>query len=331
MKDFISVIVPVYNLSGYNRKCLDSKINQTYKKIELIIVNDGSTDGSTSICDEYASKDFRIVVIHKENGGLSSARNAGLDIAKGSLICFVDGDDYIEPNMIEELKNNLNKYNSDMSIYDYYYHYKDKTNRCLNNDNFSPEAISDIEKFYILFNDYKNLSTAAWNKLYKRELFDNFRYPIGKIHEDAYIICELLDRAKSISFVKKPLYNYVYRADSLSHTISLKKFEDKIGLNDAKIAFFNKKGLYDLSIKEKDKKSYNLILGLAKLKQVKLVDDIAFERYYKELVATAGDIKWTEANKYVKRFKVFDRAYVYWRAVEYKVYEWGKRIYAHLM
>jgi len=283
---------------------------QTYVNIEVILIDNGSTDNSGAICDEYASMDFRIVVIHKENEGLSSARNTGLDIAKGSLICFVDGDDYIEPNMIEELKNNLNKYNSDMSIYDYYYHYKDKTNRCLNNDNFSPEVISDIEKFYILFNDYKNPSTVAWNKLYKRELFDNLRYPIGKVHEDAYIICELLDREKSISFVNKPLYNFVYRVDSLSHTVSLKKFEDKIGSNDAKIAFFNKKGLYDLSIKEKNKKSYNLILGLAKLKQVKLVDDIAFERYYKELVATAGDIKWTEANKYVKRFKVFGRAFI---------------------
>ncbi len=224
------------------KKCLDSLVLQTYVNIEVILIDDGSTDNSGAICDEFASMDSRIVVIHKENEGLSSARNTGLDIAKGSLICFVDGDDYIEPNMIEELKNNLNKYNSDMSICDYYYHYKDKTNRCLNNDNFSPEVISDIEQFYILFNDYKNLSTVAWNKLYKRELFDNLRYPIGKVHEDAYIICELLDRAKSISFVKKPLYNYVYRVDSLSHTISLKKFEDKIGSNDAKIAFFNKRG-----------------------------------------------------------------------------------------
>ena len=179
----ISIIVPIYNIDNYVSKCIESILSQTHSNIEVILIDDGSTDKSSNICDYYSKKDARIVAIHKKNGGLSSARNTGLDIAKGKYIGFVDGDDYIEPNMYEELLNNIHEHQSDIAICNY--------NDIKNNKKYTNYFDNELEKtpiegknkFDILYKNY-NFVICSWNKLYKKEIFNNLRFPENKIFEE---------------------------------------------------------------------------------------------------------------------------------------------------
>ena len=188
-KELVSIIVPIYNVEKYLIKCIESILNQTYKNLEIILVDDGSTDSCNKICDRYKKIDKRVVVIHKKNGGLSSARNIGIKKAKGKLISFVDSDDYIKPNMIEELKNNMYFYNSDISVCDYYY-IIDGKRQISDNNNLKRNCITKYKNKFI----YKP-NSAVWNKLYKKNLFEQIKFPEGKIYEDDYILYELLDKA----------------------------------------------------------------------------------------------------------------------------------------
>ncbi len=170
--ELISVIVPIYNVDNYLEKCIDSIINQSYKNLEIILIDDGSTDDCGIICDKYKKNDERIIVIHKKNEGLSSARNKGLDIAKGNLISFIDGDDYIEHNMLATLKKNMEKYESDISIC--------CCNHIKNNKKYNRFCNTSIKEFvsegkckYLnMYNEYSPLSNCVWNKLYKKEIFN---------------------------------------------------------------------------------------------------------------------------------------------------------------
>lgn len=210
----ISVIVPVYNVEKYLRKCLDSIINQTYQNIEIILVDDGSKDTSGQICDEYALKDSRIIVIHKENGGLSSARNAGLDIAKGNYVMFVDSDDYVEPQFCEiPLKLALEK-GVDIVTFGYNKVFEDGHNWYRRTN--TPRLIESIEgiREIIVKNDI--IFSFAWNKLYKLSLFNDVNYPIGKIYEDQATTYLLFHKAQRIYVTDAILYNYVYRESSIS-------------------------------------------------------------------------------------------------------------------
>ena len=154
----ISVIIPVYNVEKYLRRCIDSVINQTYKNLEIIIVDDGSTDNSSNICDEYTNKDSRVKVVHKENGGLSSARNVGIELAKGDLIAFVDSDDYIELEMYEKLKENMDKYDSDIAICQYYNSFKYSIKRQIG---VEEEKIYEGKDMFFHMDEIKAI---AWNK-----------------------------------------------------------------------------------------------------------------------------------------------------------------------
>lgn len=316
--ELISVIVPIYNVDKYLKRCLDSIINQTYKNLEIILIDDGSTDKSGQICDNYKRKDNRIVVIHKENGGLSSARNKGLDIAKGDLISFIDSDDYLELNMFEELINDMNKNDSDISICNYYYVKNDNKKimkSLFNKDDF---CIFGKEKYYYLLNEYSLVFMYAWNKLYKKNIFDNIRFPKGKIYEYTNIICDILDQANKVSYTSKPLYNYVYRNTSIGNSFNINHF-DKIISNNKKISFFNKHGYSDLELVEKNNKMNNLISNLAKMKKYKIKNKEVFNKYYKELLDTNKDIKWKGANKKFKLFKIFRRLSISTLALWYKI------------
>lgn len=209
----ISVIVPVYNVEKYLRKCVDSIITQTFEDLEIILVDDGSKDSSGKICDEYAAKDERIIVIHKENGGLSSARNAGIEKAQSSYLGFVDSDDYIAENMYEKLYNMAISNDADLVMCDLYHCYEGKT----------PEKNSCIEKYVLNTEEAiktvleaKKTSVTAVNKLYKKELFKNIRYPEGKLSEDAFVIVDLLMQAKKIVFTSDQFYYYVHRKNSIT-------------------------------------------------------------------------------------------------------------------
>ncbi len=209
--DLISVIVPVYNVEKYLRKCIDSILSQTYTNLEIILVDDGSVDNSGRICDEYKEKDSRIVVIHKENGGLSSARNAGLDMAHGEYIGFIDSDDYIGSDMYEELYKNMQDNNADLSIcgiLDLYQGIESKRNTPDTKVMLTAEAI----KLMLL----TRLTVSFCNKLFKRELFKDTRFPTGKIVEDAFLITEILLKCDIVAFSSEEKYYYVHRENSIT-------------------------------------------------------------------------------------------------------------------
>ena len=223
--DLISVIVPIYNVSEYLRRCLDSIVGQSYKRIEIILVNDGSTDNSGEICKEYAQKDNRIKIIEKQNGGLSEARNYGINIAKGNYITFVDSDDWLEEEYIEVLYKCIYKEQCDVSICDFYNITSSKKilNKYMNNEY---EYVYKGKEALIELLKAEKFSTSAWGKLYKRSLFLERRYPVGKIYEDIPVTYDIfLSDIKAI-FIAKPLYNYFYRNNAISKmSFSVKRLD----------------------------------------------------------------------------------------------------------
>ena len=194
-KDLISIIIPVYNVELYLEKCLDSIINQTYKNIEILLVDDGSKDNSGKMCDEYAKKDNRIKVIHKENGGLSSARNCGIKNSNGKYLTFVDSDDIIELDMIESLYHLMNKYDSEIvisnikNVFDGIIKKEKETDeiRVLNNIEVLEEMLYG-DAYYI----------SACGKLFKKELFENVEFPLNKVYEDVGTMYKLYDLSNKI-------------------------------------------------------------------------------------------------------------------------------------
>ena len=210
MKDLISIVVPIYKVEKYLPKCIDSIINQTYKNLEIILVDDGSPDRCGEICDEYAKTDRRIKVIHKENGGASDARNVGIDIANGEYLGFVDSDDYIVSDMYEKLYTALKKSNSDMSICNVRYTWENNEHGESNCSlNIKDEVLSGEQ---ILCEKMVKPNSwgfvVPWNKLYKINLFDGVRYPKEKRTEDEFIIHELLMQCDKIVTITDELYYY---------------------------------------------------------------------------------------------------------------------------
>ena len=200
-KDLISVIVPVYKVEKYLEKCIESIIKQTHTNLQIILVNDGSPDNCGKICDEYAKKDSRIEVIHKINGGLSDARNVGINRANGRYIGFVDSDDYIKEDMYEKLINLIKEYDADISICNLY-DVIDGKKYVRNNENGIQEY-SRLEILKEVLLD-KNIQSYAWNKLYKKELFDEIKYPIGKKYEDIGTTFYVFEKCNKIVVTSKP-------------------------------------------------------------------------------------------------------------------------------
>lgn len=216
-KDLISVIVPVYKVEKYLEKCIESIIKQTYTNLQIILVDDGSPDNCGKICDEYAKKDSRIEVIHKINGGLSDARNVGINRANGRYIGFVDSDDYIKEDMYEKLINLIKEYDADISICNLY-DVIDGKEYVRNKDNGIHEySRIDILKEILLD---KNIQSYAWNKLYKKELFDEIKYPIRKKYEDIGTTFYLFEKCNKIVVISEPEYYYLKRADSLVNNVT---------------------------------------------------------------------------------------------------------------
>ena len=216
MNPEISIIVPVYNVEKYLKRCIDSILNQSFTDFELILVDDGSTDNSGEIIDEYAIKDERIKVIHKENGGLSSARNVGIEYSKGNYIAFVDSDDYINKNMYKILYKNAIKYNAEISICNFEYVYEnddvDEEQDIISEKISVNNNIESLEKLY----SSENIQfIVAWNKLYKKNLFEKIRYDYGKYHEDEFIIHKLLYKCNKSVYCYDKLYYYLQRNGSI--------------------------------------------------------------------------------------------------------------------
>ena len=246
MNDLISIIVPVYNVDKYLNKCIDSIVNQTYKNLEIILINDGSTDNSGKICDEYANKDNRIKVIHKANGGISDARNKGLNIAKGEYIAFLDSDDCVEYDYIESLA----KYADINTIVCCGY-------KRIKEKEVKVHAIKDILKLnrkyffnqYLLFELSANskgyinpIGNYMWNKLYPAWVFNNVRFPIGRTFEDIYISMKLFDKINNFVILPYAKYNYIANDNSIVARRSKKITLDSINarIEQEKYFVFNK-------------------------------------------------------------------------------------------
>ena len=204
--NLISVIVPVYNVEKYLDQCVESIVNQTYKNLEIILVDDGSPDNCPAICDEWAKKDERIVVIHKNNGGLSSARNAGLDVAHGEYIGFVDSDDYIDSDMYEQLLNAITDEDAELSCCGRRIVDEQSSVQC---DRYTHERTSyignDIVKSLFYGNEFDE---AMWDKLYKKSFFNNLRFPIGEVNEDIVLMVKKFSSLNTMVHLGAAKYYY---------------------------------------------------------------------------------------------------------------------------
>ena len=219
----VSVIVPVYNVEPYLRRCIDSLINQTLENIEIILVDDGSTDGCETICDEYADNDSRIRVIHQENRGLSEARNVGIDKARADYLMFVDSDDWVEPKFCELPLTMAKKQQADIVMFQFrlFQDGKPEKQRCHFIDKGIKTQAEALELIQGAF------GMAAWNKLYHRNLFRRNRYPKGKNYEDVFLTPVLVHEAKRIVYTSTVLYNYEKRPGSITTVLSAKNAQDK--------------------------------------------------------------------------------------------------------
>lgn len=216
----ISVIVPVYNVEEYLARCVDSVLAQTYENLEVILVDDGATDTSGAICDAYATKDSRVKVIHKENGGLSSARNTGLEAATGDCIAFADSDDWIEPDAYAHLLGLMEKHQVKL-VCGGRYDVSGKTGqRTVGLCPRREEVISGEELAGRIFL-WDGCDSSACDKLYHRSLLENFRYPEGKVCEDVPVTYKIVLQADRVAMSDKPFYNYYHRPGSISMAFSI--------------------------------------------------------------------------------------------------------------
>lgn len=209
MVDLISVIIPIYNVEKYLNKCIDSVIAQTYKNIEIILVDDGATDQSGEICNQYAIKDQRIKVIHKENGGLSDARNAGIDVATGRYYSFIDADDYIEVDMLETLYYSITQNKADISICNIKRIYEDGEIESFYEPTDSEIVLEELDRFKTLN------QPSVCNKIFSAHLFKSVRFIKGKYYEDTFIYHELLYLAEKVVLTGKTGYWYRERRESI--------------------------------------------------------------------------------------------------------------------
>lgn len=279
MASKISVIIPVYNVEQYLEKCLDSILNQTYKNIEIILVNDGSIDKSGVICDEYSRKYNNIKVFHKENGGVSSARNLGIDNATGQYLAFVDPDDYIDPNMYEILVKKIVETNSDIAMCSFVYV---KENENIVEDNSDETLVFDKEevlrRYYTAIKPFN--ASFLCNKLFKKELFKEVRLDTELIiQEDTEVLIRIFNKIKLVVYVGIPLYSYLIRSGAATEgEISKGKVTTDISL--LKIYEYTEKNFpryKSIALNNYVICSFNIIIGI-----IKNYDDYGV--YYKSVV-----------------------------------------------
>lgn len=236
----ISVIVPVYKVEQYLHRCVDSILAQTFADFELILVDDGSPDNSGAICDEYAQKDDRITVIHQENGGLSAARNAGIDWAfansDSQWLTFIDSDDWIHPEYLQRLLDAALKHQVSISACDF-------ETTTGDDPTIPPEHFETMlwtpENFFV---EHNVTATIACAKLYRKECFESIRYPVGKLHEDEFTTYKILFALPKISYIPAPMYCYYTNADGITKSGQSQFREDRFLCIEEQIAYFRNNG-----------------------------------------------------------------------------------------
>lgn len=223
----ISVIVPVYNVKEFLNECVDSIINQTYKDLEIILVDDGSTDGCGEICDDYANKDKRIKVVHQKNQGLSAARNTGMEHMNGDYLTFVDSDDYLMPSALEHMLSLAKVHESDMVVCPFLQLEEDGSLMpCITQSALNGTEVFDGAGKMSSYIKMKKYTNSAWGKLYAKELFRELRFPVGKIAEDVYVCYQVVHAAKRLVVDEAPQYVYRIRSGSITtSSSSIKKYD----------------------------------------------------------------------------------------------------------
>lgn len=219
----VSVIVPIYKVEKYLTRCIESIRSQSYENLEIILVDDGSPDHCDKICDEYAMKDSRIQVIHKKNGGLSDARNAGMKIATGQIISFIDSDDWIEPDMLKDMVGMMNTHDSDIVVCGFY-----TTDGTVKHNSYITDQVfnyTPTEALEILC-ESRIIESHAWDKIYRREVLEGIEFPKGKLYEDVFVMHSIFEKAKQITFIDHPYYNYYQRQGSILSERSLQSYLD---------------------------------------------------------------------------------------------------------
>ncbi|WP_391116738.1 glycosyltransferase family 2 protein [Psychrobacillus sp. L3] len=283
MSEIITVIVPIYKVEAYLHRCVDSILNQTYKNLEILLIDDGSPDKCGEICDEYAKLDERIKVIHKKNGGLSDARNAGIEIAKGEYISFIDSDDWIHVEYIEKLYQLLRKTDSDISVCDFIRtsteDIQGENSKEIIYEYSNVEALGQfLDKFYVQM-------VIACGKLYKRKLFEEIRFPVGRIHEDEFTTYKLIYKAEKIVLTTDQLLYYWQRKDSIMGVgFNIKNRLHAIDAYKERAEFFEKVGLKGLSHKTY-RQLFFIYMDVNKRKNIfenELIND-SFDRNFKGL------------------------------------------------
>lgn len=223
-KDLVSIVIPVYKVMEFLPRCVDSVLNQTYENIEILLIDDGSPDDCGKICDDYAKKDARVKVIHKKNGGLSDARNVGIENSKGCYICFVDSDDILDKNFVRYHYESITETESDVSI-------------CLYQKFFEESEIStagELDASVLLELDKHNLNLklfekqnihyiCACTKMCKKEIFETLRFEVGRLHEDEFIVYKIFDKANKAVMINLPLYFYRMRQGSITKAQTFKE------------------------------------------------------------------------------------------------------------
>ena len=246
----LSIVIPVYRVENTLARCIDSVLGQSFSDYEMILVDDGSPDRSGAICDEYVARDSRIHVIHKKNGGLSSARNAGIDIAQGDYITFIDSDDFIGDNTLSILMTRLSAHpDYDILEYPVCWHYGTHDQTLIK---FGAHEYSDMRRYWLDGHAYTH--TYAWNKIYVRRLFDEVRYPTNRLYEDAHTLPRLLRHAHLVATTEEGIYYYASNPDGITMS------PDGKGLSDLLDAHVQQ--LHDLGIADQLTEYYCHVLNI---------------------------------------------------------------------
>lgn len=227
MKALVSIIIPVYNVEKYIYRCVDSVLAQTYDNLEIILVDDGSTDRCPDICDEYAKRDDRIAVIHKQNGGLGYARNSGFEKSSGEFIMFVDSDDYLSEDAVEVLYDRITAGGSDLAVGKHTDIYEDGSTNSTYCSRMTDEVYSAREALSKMGDD-NYIPVAAWGKLYRRKILSGISYPSLKCGEDLWVYPYIIEKCNSVSVVNKTGYYYFQRANSIMHKKSERAKYDEL-------------------------------------------------------------------------------------------------------
>ncbi len=306
----VSIIVPMYNTEKEIARCLETLANQTLKDIEIIVVNDGSTDNSKNIVFDYMKKYSNIVYLEKKNGGLSDARNYGMKFAKGEYIAFVDSDDFVDYTMYEKMYNVAKEKNADYVECDFYWSYHLAKNKWKNK----------VDKGY-RYKDKKEMMAfgrvVAWNKLIKRSIIKE-NFPVGLLYEDIEFFYKLIPEIKKFAFVEEPLYFYVQRDNSLVNKQTFKTGQIFNIFNDC-FDYYKKNNLFD-EYKEELEYSYTRILLCSSLKRIsKIYDNVAKEKLFYETWQNLNTKfpEWKK-NKYLKNRSLKN---LYMRSVNSKTYK----------